>query len=246
LSIFNELKRRKVFKVGIAYLFIAWLVAQVLQLVFESFGTPDWAIKTVLVLLAVGFPLALFFAWAYEITPEGLKRDHEVNRSQPITPSTIKKLKGNKHASGQLRSLLYKSRCKGAANWNLVESILASSTRNNLANSITGVLVVTESHFLQVLEGEFEPLNATFERISRDTRHEATQIISFTEIEERNFADWSMHGIGLFDLNQELKSSLCLKFGEENGILRLPSTRHEAMDLLNILLSEEQPDKAAR
>ena len=56
LSIFNELKRRNVFKVGIAYVIVAWLIAQVLQLVFESFGTPAWAIKSVLVLLATGLP----------------------------------------------------------------------------------------------------------------------------------------------------------------------------------------------
>ena len=74
MSLFNELKRRKVFRVSIAYLFIAWLVAQVLQLVFESFGTPDWAIKTVLVMLAAGFPFAVFLAWAFEITPKGIKR----------------------------------------------------------------------------------------------------------------------------------------------------------------------------
>ena len=225
-------------------MFIAWLVAQVLQLVFESFGTPGWAIKTVLVLLAAGFPFALFFAWAYEITPEGLKRDHEVGGSQPITSNTIKKLKGNITAAGQLYSLIYKSRCKGFANWDLVESILASSSRNNPSNSITGVLVVTETHFLQVLEGEFEPLNATFERIARDARHDTTQLISFTEIKERKFADWAMHGIGLFDLNRELKLRLCLKFGEDNGNVRLPSSTHEVMDLLNILLSEEQLGKA--
>lgn len=244
MSIFNELKRRKVFKVGFAYMLIAWLVAQILQLVFESFGTPDWAIKTVLVLLATGFPLALFFAWAYEITPEGVKRDHEVDRSQPITTQTIKKLRRNTTSAEQLNSLIYKSRCKGLANWDLVESILASSARNNPENGITGVLVVTETHFLQVLEGPFESLNATFERIARDMRHEGTQLISFTEIEERRFADWAMHGIGLFDLNLELKSRLCLKFGEDNGNVRLPSTAHEVMDLLNILLSEEQPAKA--
>ena len=150
MSIFDELKRRKVFKVGIAYLIVAWAVAQVLELVFESFGTPDWAIKAALVLLAAGFPFALFFAWAYEITPEGLKRDHEVDRSQPITPHTIKKLKGDITAAGQLNSLIYKSRCKGSANWDLLESILASSTRNNSENGITGILVVTETHFLQV------------------------------------------------------------------------------------------------
>ena len=92
MSLFNELKRRNVFKVGIAYIVVAWLVAQVLQLVFESFGTPDWAIKSVLVLLAIGLPFALFFAWAFEMTPEGIKREHEVDRSQSITPQTGKKL----------------------------------------------------------------------------------------------------------------------------------------------------------
>lgn len=92
MSLFKELRRRNVFRVGAAYIIIAWLVAQVLQLVFESFGTPDWAIKTVLVLLATGFPFALFFAWAFEMTPEGLKREHEVDRTQSITPQTGKKL----------------------------------------------------------------------------------------------------------------------------------------------------------
>ena len=71
---------------------IAWLVAQVLQLVFESFGTPDWVMKTVLVLLATGIPFVLFFAWAFEMTPEGLKRESEVDRSQSITPQTGRKL----------------------------------------------------------------------------------------------------------------------------------------------------------
>jgi len=245
LKIFNELKRRKVFRVGIAYMFIAWLVAQVLQLVFESFGTPDWAIRTVLVLLATGFPLALFLAWAFEITSDGVKREHQLDRSQPITPKTIRRLRDNAPSAGKLNLLIYKSRCKGLANWDLVESILASSMRNNPANDITGVLVVTETHFLQVLEGPFEPLNATFERIARDMRHEGTQLISFTAIRERRFTDWAMHGIGLFDLNQELKSSLCLKFGEENGNVRLPNSAHEVMELLDILLSEEQLGSAA-
>ena len=144
-----------------------------------------------------------------------------------------------------MNSLIYKSHCKSLANWDLVESILDSSNRNNPANGITGVLVVTKTHFLQVLEGPFEPLNATFERIARDTRHEGIQLISFTEIRERRFADWAMHGIGLFDLNRELQSSLCLKFGEDNGNVRIPSTVEEVMDLLNILLSKEQPARVA-
>jgi len=92
LSLFQELKRRNVFKVAIAYVVVSWLVAQVLQLVFESFGTPDWVMKTVLVLMGMGLLFALFFAWAFELTPEGLKREHEVDRTRSITPQTGKKL----------------------------------------------------------------------------------------------------------------------------------------------------------
>jgi len=92
LSLFNELKRRNVFKVGTAYVVVAWLVAQVLQLIFESFGTPDWVMKTLLVLLATGLPFVLFFAWAFEMTPEGLKRESEVDRSQSIVSETGRKL----------------------------------------------------------------------------------------------------------------------------------------------------------
>ena len=92
MSLFQELKRRNVFKVAIAYVVVSWLVAQVLQLVFESFGTPDWVMKTVLVLMGMGLLFALFFAWAFELTPEGLKREHEVDRTRSITPQTGKKL----------------------------------------------------------------------------------------------------------------------------------------------------------
>ncbi len=92
MSLIQELKRRNVFKVGVAYIVVAWLVAQVLQLIFESFGTPDWVMKTVLVLLGTGLLFALFFSWAFEMTPEGLKREKDVDRSQSITQETGQKL----------------------------------------------------------------------------------------------------------------------------------------------------------
>ena len=80
------------FRVGIAYVIVAWLLAQVADLALENFGTPDWAIKTVLFVLVLGFPLALFFAWAFELTPEGIKKEKEVDRSQSITRRTGRKL----------------------------------------------------------------------------------------------------------------------------------------------------------
>jgi TolB-like protein/lipopolysaccharide biosynthesis regulator YciM len=92
MSLFNELKRRNVFRVGIAYVVVAWLVAQVLEIVLESFGSPDWVMKTVLVILAAGMPFALIFAWAFELTPEGIKKERDVDRAQSITHHTGRKL----------------------------------------------------------------------------------------------------------------------------------------------------------
>ncbi len=92
MSLFAELKRRNVVRVGIAYAVIAWVVAQIAEFAFENFGAPDWVLKTVVVLLLLGLPLILVFAWAFELTPEGLKREKDVDRSQSITAQTGHKL----------------------------------------------------------------------------------------------------------------------------------------------------------
>jgi hypothetical protein len=100
-------------------------------------------------------------------------------------------------------------------------------------------LIATQTHFLQILEGEFEALNETLERISRDTRHERVQMIRFSDIKKRRFDDWAMHGIGLFDLNSELTIKLCQRFGDDNGNVRFPTTAPEVEELLDIALLEE-------
>jgi len=92
MSLFAELKRRNVVRVGIAYAVIAWVVAQIAEFAFENFGAPDWVLKTVVVLLLLGLPVILVFAWAFELTPEGLKREKDVDRSQSITSQTGHKL----------------------------------------------------------------------------------------------------------------------------------------------------------
>lgn len=91
-GLLDELKRRNVVRVGAAYLIVAWLVAQIADLGLENFGAPVWVIRTILFLLALGFPLAIFFAWAFELTPEGLKREKDVDRSKSVTPVTGRKL----------------------------------------------------------------------------------------------------------------------------------------------------------
>jgi hypothetical protein len=74
MSFFEELRRRNVFRVGIAYLIVAWLVMQVSDVVINNVGAPAWVFQIILLVLGIGFPLALIFAWAFEKTPEGLKK----------------------------------------------------------------------------------------------------------------------------------------------------------------------------
>ena len=92
MSLFNELKRRNVIRVAIAYSVIGWVLAQVAEFAFENFGAPDWVLKSVVVILLLGLPIAIVFAWAFEMTPEGIKREKQVDRSESITPQTGKKL----------------------------------------------------------------------------------------------------------------------------------------------------------
>jgi TolB-like protein len=92
MSFFEELKRRNVVRVGLAYVVIGWLLAQVAEFAFENFGAPEWVLRSFVVVLLLGLPVALIFAWAFEMTPEGLKREKDVDRSQSITPQTGRKL----------------------------------------------------------------------------------------------------------------------------------------------------------
>ena len=92
MSLYSELKRRNVIRVGIAYFIVAWVLAQVAEFAFENFGAPDWVLKSVVVILLLGLPLAIFFAWAFEMTPEGIKREVEVDRSKSIVATTGRKL----------------------------------------------------------------------------------------------------------------------------------------------------------
>ena len=92
MSFFEELKRRNVFRVGIAYAVAAWLLIQISDTVFPRIGLSDSAVTLVIALLAIGFVPTLISAWAFEMTPEGLKRESEVDRSQSITGNTGKKL----------------------------------------------------------------------------------------------------------------------------------------------------------
>jgi len=92
MSIFAELKRRNVIRVAVAYVITAWLILQVADVVLGNIDAPGWVFRTILLVLVLGSPLAMLFAWAYELTPEGLKRESEVDRAASVTHETGRKL----------------------------------------------------------------------------------------------------------------------------------------------------------
>jgi TolB-like protein len=92
LQLFQELQHRNVFRVAIGYVVSSWLLVQVADLVLENIGSPDWVMQTIMLVLVLGFPVVVFFSWAYEVTPEGIKRESEIDRSQSIRHHTGRKL----------------------------------------------------------------------------------------------------------------------------------------------------------
>src|SRR6187200_1334449 len=73
-SFFSELKRRNVYKVAVAYAVVGWLLVQIATQTFPFFEVPNWTVRVVILLVVIGFPIALIIAWASELTPEGLQR----------------------------------------------------------------------------------------------------------------------------------------------------------------------------
>jgi len=92
LSLFAELQRRNVFKVAAVYIVAAWLLLQVSDTLVPALHLPEWFHSGVAFLLIIGFPVAVIFAWAFELTPDGLKKEKEVDRSQSIAHETGRKL----------------------------------------------------------------------------------------------------------------------------------------------------------
>lgn len=88
----EELQRRNLIRVAIAYIAFAWLVIQVVETLFPIYDLTDGRVRIVVMLLAIGFPLVLIFSWLYELTPEGLKLDRDVDRAQSAVSHTHKKL----------------------------------------------------------------------------------------------------------------------------------------------------------
>jgi TolB-like protein len=91
-NFFAELKRRNVYKVAVAYAVIAWLLIQAASIFLPAFDAPQWAMRLIILVLVAGFPIALIFSWAFEITPEGIVRESEVQTDESIAHHTGRKI----------------------------------------------------------------------------------------------------------------------------------------------------------
>src|SRR6476620_1978674 len=91
-SFFAELKRRNVYKVAVAYAVVAWLLIQAASILFPTFDAPAWTMKVFVIVLILGFPAALVLSWAFEITPEGIKRESQIGPNESITRRTGRKI----------------------------------------------------------------------------------------------------------------------------------------------------------
>ena len=94
MTFLAELKRRNVIRMAGLYLVGAWLVVQVAGTLLPMFGAPGWIARSVVILLAIGFVPALVFAWVFEVTPDGLKRDAAVPAEASIAPRTAQRMNG--------------------------------------------------------------------------------------------------------------------------------------------------------
>ena len=92
MSLLAELKRRNVFRMAGLYLVGAWLVVQIAETLLPIFHTPDWVLQALVVLLAIGFLPALVFSWVFELTPDGLKRDSDVDPTRSVAPQTAQRM----------------------------------------------------------------------------------------------------------------------------------------------------------
>ena len=91
-NFFAELKRRNVYKVAVAYAVVAWLLIQAASIFFPAFDVPPWVMKIFIIVIIFGFPVALILSWAFEITPEGIKLESEIEQSKSITRRTGRKI----------------------------------------------------------------------------------------------------------------------------------------------------------
>jgi hypothetical protein len=128
--------------------------------------------------------------------------------------------------------LIYRSKATEPVDLKQISTIVEDSAENNRTLGITGLLLASNIHFYQVLEGSQQAINQVFGRIMRDPRHREVIIVSYGLVAERAFADWSMRGVGLGLLGRWLDGKLREKYGDRDGHVDFPLDEHRAFAFL--------------
>jgi hypothetical protein len=128
--------------------------------------------------------------------------------------------------------LIYKSKPVEAANQELLLSIFGASQKKNKELNITGLLLATDKHFIQILEGEKGAVNRLYHDIAKDGRHGDLELVSFQPIEKRSFPEWTMKIIRFDDLHKGIRESIIQKYGSSNQDFCIPEKPELAFSLL--------------
>ena len=153
-NFFSELKRRNVYKVAIAYAVVAWLLIQAASIFLPAFDAPPWVMKIVIIVIIFGFPVALIFSWAFEITPEGIRLESEIEPNKSITRRTGRKIVAVTIALAVVAAGLFVYRMVGTARW----AVRSQDTTDGGRRSAASLPIANKS--IAVLP--FDPDNAYF------------------------------------------------------------------------------------
>jgi serine/threonine-protein kinase len=157
-NIFAELKRRNVYKVAVAYAVVAWLLIQAASILFPTFDAPPWAMKVLVALLVLCFPVALVLSWAFEITPEGIKLESEIDPKTSNTRGTGRKIMGLTIAVAIVAAGLFSFQILRTPAHSPVEGG-APATPSNVASGLAGARPSISAKSIAVLP---------FDNLSRD------------------------------------------------------------------------------
>lgn len=131
-----------------------------------------------------------------------------------------------------LYRIIYKSVPTISITEEFLFSIFGSSEKFNIPEKITGLLLSTDKHFLQVIEGEKKVLNQLYHNIARDTRHDQIELLSYEMIETRVFSEWGMKILTISDLHKEIRNKIVEKYGQGKEDFCLPEDSRLAFSLL--------------
>lgn len=199
MKLIDELKRRNVFRVGAAYVLLGWVVVQVTDTVSPALNLPEWTLAFVTWIGIIGLPIALFFAWAYELTPDGIKRETDVDRAESIAQATGRKL------DIALIALLVIT--IGLIAWNTYSRAPAEDTLTGVAPSDTGdtdgiqlspdsVAVLPLVNMSAATENAFFAGGVHEEILTNLSRIDGLRVVSRTTVLRYTNSDLSLKDIG--------------------------------------------------